>query len=238
MIMTQKITTAKICALAAVLATCIALPAAAENEGKSGGGKHAIGSSINNFGLGVFYTYKFRDNLHLRTTYHGASADDADLDVSGNDYEGDLDSDAFGVMVDWYPMDNGWKRNIFVSAGVTSFDFEFKGNATSKLNDNIVIGSQVISPGEIGGLNVSVESDQVAPYLGLGWGNRRKGTRGFSFVAELGVLLVDDADVHLSVSAPLGSLTAENLSAEQDQIRNEFDSGLAGFASLGVSYHF
>lgn len=242
MTMTRKTTTrktmvtaraTKVCTLAAVLAACISLPAAAVDDGK-----HAVGANINSFGLGVSYTYKFRDNLHLRTGYNGISVDDAELDVSGNDYEGDFDSDAFSVMVDWYPMDTGWKRNVFVSAGLTTFDFEFKGSATGKFGEDIFVGSQAVSPGEIGSIDLSVENDQIAPYLGLGWGNRRKGTSGFSFVAELGVLLVDDADVNLSVTDSVGSLSAADLTVERNQIRDDFDSGIAGFASIGVSYHF
>ncbi len=201
--------------------------------------KHAVGSSVNSFGLGVFYTYKLNDQFHVRGTLHGASADEIDTDISGIDYEGEFDTGAIGVLLDWYPLSTsqGWQRNLFVSAGVMSFDLDFNGSAQSGLGQDIVVGGARVSPGELQGLDVTIASDETVPYFGVGWGNKVRGDRGFSFVGEIGVLIADDPTVTLNALDPNGVLTAANIEAERSEILDE-SSDANGFVSLGISYHF
>ena len=97
-----------------------------------------------------------------------------DRRVSGNEYEGDIELESFGVLLDWFPTGRGFR----VTGGVL-----WNGNAVAASSDssNLGIGGTRYS----GTLSVEVElGDQVAPYLGLGW--RGGQPKGVGFSRELG----------------------------------------------------
>ncbi|WP_086934009.1 hypothetical protein [Agarilytica rhodophyticola] len=200
--------------------------------------KHAIGTSLNNFGLGLFYTYKFNDNLHIRATAHGLSASLDDVEYSDTDYDGNDDSQAAGIMLDWYPVSKGWQRNIFISGGLMYFDTEFEGSSSARLNDVVSIGNTSFINTRTSALNLKVEHEsQVTPYFGIGWGNKSRKERGFSFVTELGFIYMDDPKVTLTSNVSTTVLDSVELERERNDIIDE-ESGIFLFGSVGVSYHF
>lgn len=198
---------------------------------------HAVGGTLNPFGVGAFYTYKFSDSFHLRSTLVGASIDDGDVEFSDIDYEGDGDSSAVGLLVDWYPMSEGWKRNIFISTGLYYYDVEFDGEAEAKLGSQLEIGNVSVDANQLNFLDLKVETQEVTPYLGVGWGNKPRGEKGFAFVTELGLTYLDTPDVSLAIGDPDGRVSAADLEAERKSIEDDLD-GVSGFLSVGVSYHF
>ncbi len=220
------------------LTIAIALMSVIEATADDGNASHAIGLNLTSFGPGVFYTYKFNDNFHLRVTTNGIGADDGDIELSDIEYEGDFNSSAAGLMLDWYPLSQGWKRNIFFSAGLMYSDMDFEGSAKSKLNEEIRVGGTLVSPGDISSLDLKIESEEeINPYISIGWGNKISGRRGFAFVTEIGLMDITDPIVTLSANDPDGILNENDLETEKDAILDDFD-GLDAFLSVGVSYHF
>lgn len=201
---------------------------------------HSVGASINSFGLGASYTYKFRDNLHLRATLHGISSDDAEAEFSGIDYDGEVDSVAAGILLDWYPSTRGWKRKLFISGGLMYVHTEFEGTAQAGLGESINVGGVQVNPGDIQSLDLKIKNEpQTVPYLGIGWNSKGNSEPGFAFVSEIGLIYLDDPDVTLAANDPDGVLSPTNLAAERRAIIDDgADGGLSAFLSLGVSYHF
>ena len=222
---------------AGVILTGLSFGAVAEPDASSTG-KHAVGAGFGSYGGNLFYTYKHNDELHVRAIIHGFEGEDETLEISDIKYEGDVDGEGFGVAFDWYPLTEGWKQKLFFTGGVTQNQGEFNGEATSKLSSSINIGGANIAPGDIDGLTLDIEQEsQLTPHIGIGFGNKIKRDSGFAFIAELGVAFTEKPTVTLTANDPGNNLTQENLSAEEKQIKDEFDT-VVGYGSVGVSYHF
>ncbi len=233
--MKQKIFTKSLLNLVlAVSMTSFGMSAMAQEDGRKG---HAIGANVSFYGLGAFHTYRFNENWHLRSTINGGSIDDLELEISKTDYEGDADSAAAGIMLDWYPADKGWQRKIFISSGIFYADTEYDACAERKPGKVINIGDARINSMDIESLNLKVENQQVVPYIGVGWGDKPRGDEGFAFVGELGLRYLSDPDVKLIANDPGNLLSAENLRKERKDIADDL-GGFNAFASVGVSYHF
>lgn len=233
--MKQKIFTKSLLNLALTVSmTSLGMSAMAQEDDGKG---HAIGANLNFYGIGVFHTYRFNENWHLRSTINGGAIDDLELEISKTDYEGDADSAAAGIMLDWYPADKGWLRKIFISSGIFYADTEYDAYAERKPGKVINIGDARINSMDIESLNLKVEHQEVVPYIGVGWGDKPRADGGFAFVAELGLRYLSDPDVTLIANDPNNVLSTENLRRERKDIENDF-GGLNAFASVGVSYHF
>lgn len=200
--------------------------------------KHALGTSINTFGIGAFYTYKFNDNFHLRTTFHGLDADIDDIEYSDTDYDGDYESKSAGILLDWYPASRGWQRNIFISGGLMFYDTEFNGSSSARLDDLVSVGNTSFRNPRTSALELNVKhEDEVTPYIGIGWGNKSRGERGFAFVAELGLIYMNPTKVQLRSFVSPDPVSLADLERETRDIIDE-EQGIQGFGSVGVSYHF
>ena len=217
-----------VAALSALTATAIAADQS---------GDHAVGASLNTFGGGFFYTYKINDSLNVRATINGFDDDEQDIELSNIDYEGDLDTQSLGAMVDWYPIQRGWAKHFFLSAGVLYYDFEYSGVAEATIGSSLSVGGNRLPISQLNNLSVDIEADATTPYLGIGWGNKIQKDRGISFVAELGIFSADDPDVMVFGSSVDGSLTQADLDREADDIADDLE-GIGVFGSVGLSYHF
>ncbi len=224
--------------LISTLSTALFASAPALTAGSERQSAHALGSSLNSYGLGAFYTYKFDDRLHLRAALHGLAAEDVDAEFSGVDYEGDSDSAALGLMLDWYPLSVGWKRKLFISAGVMAVEAEYDASAEAKLGEEFFVGGVAVNSNNLAGLDLNIEHErQVVPYIGLGWGNKTAGDSGFAWVTQIGLIHLDDPTVTLTANDPDGVLSEANLHAEREAIIDD-EGGVSGFLSIGLSYHF
>ena len=199
--------------------------------------QHGVGLYTNGFGLGAAYTYKLNDRYQIRGALSGGEFEEVDTEFSSLEYDGDYDSSSVGVMLDWYPMSKGWKRNMFFSFGLMSVESEFKGDLESLVGGDVSIGGTVVNSQDIGGAELTIEHDQqFTPYVGIGFGNRID-ERRLSFYAELGLIHLKDPDVSLVVDDPDGLVSQASVRSEINDIADE-ESGITGFASFGVNYHF
>ncbi|MGB0867654.1 MAG: hypothetical protein ACPGSC_14175, partial [Granulosicoccaceae bacterium] len=82
----------------------------------------------------------------------------------------------------------------------------------------------------------TIDQSAVAPYLGIGWGNKLAGKSGLSFFAELGVMKpLDDAKVSLTSTSD--SVTQADINKEKREIEDAFNEARLT-AALGLSYRF
>ncbi len=200
---------------------------------------YSAGATLGSSGVGVSVSKKTDwhfiegDQVQLRGTIAGLSTDkkDTDIDISGVDYDADLDLSSLQLGVDWYPFAN----SVFFSGGLLSSDLELNG--TSRNNKAYNVGGVNVLPSDNVSLNLDVDQSSVSPYISVGWGNRIRDNAGFAFHAELGLASSSGADVTLTATDPNNVLSAANIERERKELEDDFD-GILAFANIGVSYHF
>ena len=200
---------------------------------------YSAGLTLGTTGLGLNFSQKsnlqFRENDQIQTRLQiaGISVDDIDeIEINDTDYEGDLETISGLATLDWYPFDN----RFFVSAGLNYGDYDLSMN--SEKDQAFDIGSHRVGRNDNVTANLDVDHNGLAPYLGIGWGNRIGVDNGFSFLAEVGMLIPGtDPDVKYTVTDPDNQVPVEDIAAEKKKIEDELD-GIAAVASIGVTYHF
>jgi len=227
----------------------LALAGQAVNAGESSSknaAQYSGGITIGSLGLGLSLSSKTDwsltagDQIQWRILASGIEADfegDNEVDIAGIDYD-DGDFSLFSLQggFDWYPVNNGWADEVFISTGLMYVDGEFNGTADN--SKTYFVGSTQVTPGDISSLKTDIESTSIMPYLSLGWGNKITPEGGFDFQAEIGVALpTNDPDVTLTAVDPGNFLNASALATEKKEIEDEID-GVLGFATATVSYHF
>ena len=106
-----------------------------------------------------------------------------------------LPSPTLSALLDWHPGGVGFR----FSGGIVYFvnELEFEGKALA----NVEVSDGEYAPTEIGSLIGSLGTSQIAPYVGIGWGNSPRGGIGFS--ADVGVALHGTSDVQLRATGPI-----------------------------------
>jgi len=159
-------------------------------------GRLAIAGRAGTLGLGGDVMINILPDLNLRL---GVGAFDLDYDdeFSDVDYDFELDLLTFPITLDWYPFDD----KFYVSAGVVFNETEASLDAT--YSGTLDIGGTTYNAAEIGVLSGSLGFDNVAPYVGIGWGNAFGRSRRWGFMADLGVAFTGSPDVALSATGTL-----------------------------------
>jgi hypothetical protein len=131
-----------------------------------------INAGTNGFGgeLTTNVTKKFnaRIGFNLLNISENGSYDDED---PGLDYNADLGVSNFSALVDFFPMNRGFK----LTAGFYYYNFEVTGDAIP--NENYIMNEgrdneKVFTPDRLGSLAVRLEyPNKFMPYIGLGFGN-------------------------------------------------------------------
>jgi len=201
---------------------------------------YALGLKIGTLGVGLDLSIPINNQFNVRLNLNGASYSDNSTE-EGIDYEYDLDLLTAGVLLDYYPMENSEFR---VTGGVyyNGNELELCGKPDAT---GITIGNITYNANQVGSLNGKVEFDEIAPYVGIGWGNAvKKG--GWSFSADVGLMYQGEPEVTLTpVYGPL--ITNAGLQApidaevvrEEAELQNELnDYKIYPVISVGVTYTF
>jgi hypothetical protein len=194
-------------------------------------GGFAISGKAGTLGLGGELTANIAPNFNAR---FGANALGLDINAkaSGVEYDFDIDFLSFSAMLDWHIFSNSFR----VSAGVLVNKNEASMTATPSLPVNI--GGVIYTPDKVGTLSGELTYDsEIAPYLGIGWGNPFESKSRFGLMFDLGVIYIGSPNISLSASNP--AVSAADLRAEESDIEDE----LHGFKfypvlSLGLYYRF
>ena len=89
--------------------------------------------------------------------------------------------------------------------------------------ETVEIGDDEYDWDQIGTLSGCIEIDQVAPYIGIGWGNPLTHNRRWGFTCDFGVAFINSPDVSLSATGQ-GAGLAEDLAKERNEIEDDMDS--------------
>jgi len=178
-------------------------------------GKYAVSAKGSTLGLGGEFTTGVTSNVNARV---GINMLDLDIDEEVNDIEYDIGLDFFSysALVDWHIFEGSFR----VSGGVLSMDHELSLDARPTVDEDI--GDNTYTPDDIGTLSGCIEIDELAPYLGIGWGNPLTHSRRWGFTFDLGVAFISPPDVSLSATGKASGLSRD-LAKEKEEIEDDLD---------------
>jgi len=194
----------------------------------------ALGFKAGTLGIGGELTTNLLSNVNLRGSIQWF---DLDVDVELDDIDYDLNIEMLNPMllIDWYPFSGRFR----LSGGVLFNGTDISLEATSA--EAIEIGDESYGPDEIGVLHGESDFDDIAPYVGIGFGNplTRGGHWGFSI--DAGVAFIGSPDVDLTATGPLAANPdfLADLAAEEAEIEDDLDRiRICPVLSATLSYRF
>ncbi len=192
-----------------------------------------ISAKVGTLGWGADLTVGIIDQLNVRVGYN-AYSDDADYDDDDdNSYLAEFSLQTIPVMLDWHPFSG----NFRISAGVV-------------LNDNEVTAS--VTPGEefeFNGVDYEVEDlfgaltfDDMATYVGIGFGNAANSGGRFNLTLDVGAMYHGTPELTATATASNAALQTElnnNLAIEVADANEDIESfKWYPVVSIGLSFRF
>lgn len=220
-----------------LLITCLAMPLSTLAESPS---LFAFGVNGGSRGLGFDATVKINSYFNLRGSYSQYEISES-FDEDDIEYDGDLELDTMGVMLDYYPFAGSFRLSAgyFNNGNQINAKAQPGGSGTVNINgfDYDVSNEWV---------KTEMDWDSSTSYLGLGWGNAFGEGSNWTFTFDLGLLLTDEPSATLSASDGLHASAAtlgRNLQADLDAEAAELNDDLSDFdkypvIQLGLSYRF
>lgn len=193
----------------------------------------AIAAKADTFGLGGDLIIGLGKNVNARLGLGGIDLD-TDFELDDIDYDAGIDLFAYSAALDWYPFSN----SFFISGGVVFPDIEAELSATPSGTVNIGGTDYDASLVDVGTLNGRLTNDtDVAPYIGIGWGNATNPNKRFGLLASLGVAFTEASEVTLTTTG--SAVTAAHLAQENQKINDDLeDWKIYPVASLSLYFRF
>ncbi len=182
---------------------------------------YTVGLKVGTLGLGLDVSYPLTHNFSIRGNVNGFSYTTGLTDIIGDDVEefktyggnadGSIDFLTVGLLVDYFPFEHSDFR---LSAGVyyNANELSITGGSTGVFD----VGVQQFDASKAGSITGSVIFDDIAPYIGWGWGNRGD-EKGWSWSLDFGVLYQNvpklTSDVNLNTGAVLDDLNTVAIEA-------------------------
>ena len=215
-----------------ILISILALAAAASSARAEG---VAAGLKIGTLGPGVEAVAYLAPKLNLRGAFNYINFS-FDGSVEGIDYEADFDLSSFEALMDFHPFENGFR----ITAGAV-FN-ENKADLTGTTDDDTIeIGDTDFPTAAVGELVGSAEYDNIAPYIGIGYGNAVADNVDFTFSFDLGVMFQSEPEVSLSATGPIrNDPTFQAELAKEEGDAQDFADKLKIYPvlSFGICYYF
>ena len=130
-----------------------------------------------------------------------------DEEVDDINYDGELDLNSYGAMLDWFPTGGGFR--ISLGGRVNNTEIDLVGRPTT----SVTVGNTTYTPQQIGTLSGTVTTDDFAPLLTIGYGGTL--AQGFTIGAEIGVLWQGEPEI--------GDLRATGLLASTPQLQTDIE---------------
>jgi hypothetical protein len=179
-------------------------PTAAEVAAKTGTGNpgSAIGLNIATNGFGLQFAQNINPAKTLTVRVGGMY-----MPIGLTNYEynfdgqilvinGDIKLGAVQALVDFHPFKNAFKLTGGVAYMLTDI------TATAVVRDSVKQGDIMISPEEVGKIDVGIKVGPICPYIGIGFGRAVPKTR-FSFNFEIGGYYINQPNISFKATGML-----------------------------------
>ncbi len=148
------------------------------------------------------------------------------------DYNLDLNLLSVSALLDWHPFQGSFR----ISGGAL-----YNGNdidMDAKTATSYQIGDISYSSSDIGNLTGTVDFNDIAPYLGIGWDTTFGKSKKFGFLLELGAIYQGTPKVDLSISGPIATQAFLNdLQAEEDNLKKDLEN-FEYYPVLAVGFNY
>ena len=215
-------------------------------------GDSAIAASLDlgNTGVGLTLVGGFTPAINGRLGFRGYDFDaEIEGEASGSggselDYKGDFKLRGLFGLLDYYPLE-GRRFHLTTGAMFNRSDVELEARCRDP--SGCEVGGVVIVPGvgipgvTVNSITADVDFDDVAGYLGLGWGNPLADQTGWSFRLEAGAVFLGEPGIELSTTGTCQSNADCRRALEQEEAELEEDAKdyeIYPVVNLGVSYRF
>jgi len=208
------------------------------------GAQYALGAGAGANGLGASFSSKSNwsfiknDQIQWHMAMSGMSIGDVeDTKLDRNEYETDIQKSLFQAGINWYPSTAQYFNRVFISAGLSYFDYEIKG--TTQADQTLKIGGVTLSKDDETQLKTKLQQSSLAPYIGIGWGNKLSAVQGLSFRAEIGLLAASPNNADVTVTMVNGSqqVTDADLAQEKRNVKDN-QGHVMMFGQVDLTYHF
>ncbi len=168
---------------------------------------YTAGFKLGTLGLGAELSIPLNNYFSVRASVNGLGYSKDDTYEDDGDeiaYDASVDLLTVGLLVDYYPMQSSQFR---LTAGAY-----YNGNGVDAImeptNGIYDIDGTPYNAADIGSMTADTEFDTVAPYIGIGWGN--KGTEsGWGFSIDVGAMYHGEAALNADVTRGAG-IPADN----------------------------
>lgn len=199
----------KVACLAVVFLLITAARPCLAQEAESGGpGRLSFQAAAGTLGVGGGFEVRLSDHFGLGL---GGNYFRYDFDFTADEveYDAELRLGSGVLLAHWYP----WGSNFRISGGLA-----FNGNeieVQSKDGPSIELGGTEYSLSEVGTLSGVADFNNLAPYLGIGFGPRPNARWGV--ILDLGVLFQGSPQVTLSADGLLALVPEFILDLEEEE---------------------
>ena len=158
----------------------------------------AISGKAGTLGLGGELTTRITSNINARV---GINALDLNFEAEPEEVEYDVGLDllSFSALLDWHIFNDAFR----ISGGVLVNENELSLDASP--TTSVKLGGTEYTPAQIGTLSGGIDFDDIAPYVGIGWGNALDSNKRWGFTCDFGVAYTRSPHVALSASGLLAS---------------------------------
>jgi hypothetical protein len=202
----------------------------------------AVTPEAGTLGFGASVTKALTSNLNTRVGLNAASIGLGGYQKRKEQVTYDANLNLFNVstLVDYHPLINSGFR---VTGGLVFNNNNLEGKARIKDGVSFEYDGNRYTNKDIASIKGKVSfPNNIAPYLGIGWGNAVKPGKRWGFSANLGVVFAGSPQVDLDANIVNSSLS-EQINRDLRVEEKELEDDLKGFSvypvlSLGVSYQF
>ena len=183
-------------------------------------------------GISLGYAQSIAPNIGLRGEYTGGLNISRNGQRNGVDFNGNFKAQSVSALVDYFPMDSGFRLTGGLNFNTTKFTLNSTGVGTATIN-----GKPVNLAGET--FNLEVKQPGVTPYLGVGYGFKPDNKPGFGFYADVGVMIGKfNTTTSTSIVGKQG-ITQADVDAQTASVRDNVSKmSVLPKLSVGVSYRF
>ena len=195
----------------------------------------AIAGKAGTLGLGGELATGITQNVNARIGMNMLGFD-VEEEIDDVEYDIGLDFSSFSALVDWHVFDGSFR----ITGGVVSMNHELDLEGTGAPGETVEIGDGTYTWANVGILSGSVEIDDLAPYVGIGWGDLLSAKKSWGFYCDFGVVFAGSPDVKLTATGAGATpgLPAD-LVKERDDIKDELEAfEFYPVISLGLFFQF
>lgn len=196
-------------------------------------------------GVGADLVVKLTPQLNTRIGFNYLPIS-YDLEEDGVNYELDMDISGMNVLLDLYPLSNGFRVTGGLVRNFSDFELVAESQASYSVGDSTWTSNDLSLKG-------TVDLAPLVPYFGVGWGNAVASNKRLGWSVELGLLLQGEPNLELLatgtatkqgttavIDVTTNSEFQAELTKEKAEVQDSLDdlATILPFLSVGLSYQF